>query len=99
MKRVDTQEIEKMREKCGELVSQYMKRYNIRFLTGFVKALNEVLRPHGNLTLEAVRRWRSGLNTPDYWMMLYIFNNTSNGDWRNLFAGDVLAVLRPDLWD
>ena len=99
MKRVDTQELEEMRKKCGELVNQYMKKYNIRFLTRFVKALNEVLEPHGNLTLEAVRRWRSGLNTPDYWMMLYIFNNTSNGVWRNLFAGDVMAVLRPDLWD
>jgi|YelNatPaOPRAMG01_1025707.scaffolds.fasta_scaffold135881_1 hypothetical protein len=64
-----------------------------------LNAINEVLEPHGDLTLEAVRRWRNGLNLPDYWMMLYIFDNTNNSDWRNLFAGDVMAILRPDLWD
>ena len=78
------------------IVSKYRKQRDLS-LRAFAAELSEGLKPQDHVTYETIRNWENGVTEPNFQLLITLALTVR--DWRGDFAFDILAAMKPDIYE
>lgn len=79
-----------------KIVSEYRKQRGLS-LRDFAAELSEGLKPQDHVTYETIRNWENGTYQPNFQLLTTLALTVR--DWRGDFAFDILAAMKPDIYE
>ena len=79
-----------------QIVSTYRKQRGLS-LRDFARELSEGLKEEDSVTYETIRNWERGEYRPNFGLLMTLVMTAR--DWRMNFAFDVLAAMRPEIYE
>jgi len=79
-----------------KIVSVYRKQ-KCSSLRDFARDLSDGLNKEDQVTYETIRNWERGEYKPNFGLLMTLVMKTR--DWRMDFAFDILAAMRPEIYE
>jgi transcriptional regulator with XRE-family HTH domain len=85
-----------MNKPIQEIISKYRKQRNLS-LRAFAKELSEGLKKEDKVTYQTIKNWEDGIHKPNFQFLMSLAMTVR--DWRGDFAFDILAAMKPDIYE